>query len=151
MPRLYERELCPVSDTWSMNSQALGPEARRAFSSLSSVFELEGEQITTSTISVVLRLRLDGKVYYVKRYSQAGERLHRFLGRSKARREWINLQRFKDWGLPVAKVVACGEQRLLCFAGRGALITAEVQDSADLAGLEKQQSPLFMSAAWVRR
>ncbi|GAB3105365.1 heptose kinase [Aestuariicella hydrocarbonica] len=124
------------------------PEAHRAFSSLEQVWALQGKIITTSSLCTVLRVELDGKGYYVKRYGRAGDGLARCLGKSKARREWENLLRFKSWGLSVANVVAYGEERV-GWSRKGALITAEVPGSTDLAALAAAASPLLRSADWV--
>lgn len=124
------------------------PEAHRAFSSLEQVWALQGKVITASSLCTVLRVELDGKGYYVKRYGRAGDGLARYLGKSKARREWENLLRFKVWGLSVANVVAYGEEGV-GWSRKGALITAEVQGSADLAALAAADSPLLRSADWV--
>ncbi len=137
-----------MSSQWWFDD-SLGPQAQAAFASLDSCFEAAGERITTSTISEVQRLQLDGKNYYLKLYFEAGERVSKYLGKSKARREWENLSAFKSWGLSAAKIVARGEQSIGIARRRGALITEGVEDSIDLAELAKQSSPLFREPEWV--
>lgn len=125
------------------------PEAHRAFSSLEAVWELQGKTITTSSLCEVLRVELDGRGYYVKRYRKAGDSLLGSLLKSKAQREWENLLRFKRWGLPVAKVVAYGEESRCFWSRRGVLITAEIEKSKDLAWLADHNSPLLQRPQWV--
>ncbi|WP_439134643.1 lipopolysaccharide kinase InaA family protein [Pseudomaricurvus sp.] len=125
------------------------PEAHQAFASLDAVWQLQGKVITTSSLCEVLRVELDGKGYYVKRYRKAGENALGAMVKSKARREWENLMRFKQWGLPVAEVVACGEESLWSWPRRGALVTAEIENSKDLAWLADHDSPLLQQPNWV--
>lgn len=127
------------------------PEAQRAFSSLESVWALEGESITTSSLCSVDRVELDGKGYYIKRYRRAGEGISEFLGVSKAHREWANLTRFDEWQLSVAPLVAYGEDPWWIVPRRGVVITAEVVGSVDLASMANQSSPLFRDEAWVKK
>ncbi len=129
--------------------ESLGPEAQAAFASLENCFGLSGEKVTGSSISEVQRLRLDGKTYYLKLYCEAGERLSKYLGKSKVRREWENLTAFKQWGLSAAKIVVRGEQPIGLLRRRGVLITEGVDESVDLAELAKQSSPLLNSSEWI--
>ncbi|MGH1372424.1 MAG: lipopolysaccharide kinase InaA family protein [Cellvibrionaceae bacterium] len=127
------------------------PEAKEAFSSLESVWSLKGESITTSSLCSVDRVELDGQGYYVKRYRRAGEGVAEFVGVSKARREWSNLARFDRWNLPVAALVAYGEDPWWKSPRRGVVVTAEVVGSVDLASLASQQSPLLDDNNWVNK
>lgn len=135
--------------SWFNDVNASLPEAHKAFSSLDAVWQLQGRVITTSSLCEVLRVELDGKGYYVKRYCKAGDNPVGALVKSKARREWENLQRFKAWGLPVAEVVACGEESRWSRPRRGALVTAEIENSKDLAWLADHDSPLLQQPQWV--
>ncbi len=127
------------------------PEATAAFASLEAVWQLQGQYVTASSLCTVVRVELDGRGYYVKRYCRAGDGVANYLGPSKARREWQNLQRFKKWGLPAAQLVACGEEGGWTKSRRGVVITAEVEASEDLASLAKQGSPLLRDPDWVQQ
>ncbi len=126
------------------------PEAKEAFSSLESVWSLKGQFITSSALCTVDKVILDGKGYYLKRYGRAGTGIAEYLGISKARREWQNLARFKQWGLSVAPLVAWGEEPRWRVPRRGVVVTAEVEGSTDLADLAQQPSPLFRNDAWLQ-
>jgi hypothetical protein len=134
---------------WVNNISSDLVEARQAFSSLESVFALQGESITTSSLCAVDKIILDGVGYYIKRYRRAGEGLAEFIGISKAKREWQNLIRFKRWGLPAAEVVAYGEDGLFSLPRRGVVITREIKDSIDLAELAGEKSALFHDRQWL--
>lgn len=55
-----------------------------------------------------------------------------FLGRSKPRREFRNLERLRDFGIDVTEPVAFGEERVLGRLTRCFLLTEEVPESRDL-------------------
>ena len=55
-----------------------------------------------------------------------------FLGRSKPRREFRNLELLRDFGIDVTEPVAFGEERVLGRLTRCFLLTEEVPDSRDL-------------------
>jgi hypothetical protein len=141
-------------NSW-MLLDTLGPEARAGFASLDSVFALEGELVARSPISRVLRVTLDGKVYYVKRY--VGDRpgirswfgLRTLVAPIRVKREWENLAHFTSWGIPAAQVVACGLYRKWGIFQRGALITAEIPRTESLSLLARQESPELADRAWV--
>jgi len=117
---------------------ALPPAAGRAFASLEAVFALDGELIAKSPLSSVLRLTLDGRRYYVKRY--VGDRgnpwrnwfgLRSRLLKPPVQKEWENLLAFQTWGIPTARLAAYGLERCAGRFVRGALITEELAGAAD--------------------
>jgi serine/threonine protein kinase len=134
---------------WVNNIAPDLPEAASAFSSLESVFSLQGESITTSSLCAVDKVILDGIGYYIKRYRRAGEGWAELVGISKAKREWQNLMRFSQWQLPAAKVVAYGEGGFFSLPRRGVVITQEIIDSTDLAELAENNSPLLKNNRWL--
>lgn len=135
---------------WELAEAVLGPEARRAFSSLDSVYALEGERLSGSLVSNVVRLTLDGRRYYVKRYfAGARNAVRGRLGMTRIESEWRNLRRFADWGIPTAEIVACGLERRHRRFIRGAMITAEIPHTHDLASLARGGDARFHDRQWV--
>ncbi|MDO9599071.1 MAG: lipopolysaccharide kinase InaA family protein [Azoarcus sp.] len=135
---------------WTLNEAALDDAARRAFSSLESVFALEGEPIARDPLSQVLRVTVGDRRYYLKRYHGAGKNpLRRWLGRPRVQAEWENLQHFAAWGIPTATLVGWGLQRKGGEFLRGALITAELAGTTDLNQLALQNDPRLADAHWV--
>lgn len=119
------------------------------FGTLDAVFAQQGELVSCSPLSEVLRVELDGVRYYVKRYKRAGKALRRWLGRSRSQAEWENLQQFVRWGLATAEIVAYGVEKRLGFFVRGALITREVPQSVDLAALAKTGDSRLRDPKWI--
>lgn len=85
----------------------------KQFSSLKEVMALEGETITEAKGRDVIRVTHKNKTYYVKRYTLAGKGLRAYLGRSRVRAEWENLQYFRHLQVPTVKLVAFGEDKSL--------------------------------------
>ncbi|THG82536.1 heptose kinase [Pseudomonas sp. A-1] len=135
---------------WQLAAE-LPAAAREAFADLDRVFALDGEWVAEDQMSRVLRVEVAGLRYYVKQYWGAGKGLRRWLGRPRVEAEWQNLRLFAQWGIPAAPVVAWGlERRLGCFA-RGALITAELAGTADLAALARNHDPRLRQRDWLNR
>lgn len=141
---------------WQVNSAYESGVAGTSFVSLDAVFALQGERVTVDPESEVLRIRLDGVVYYVKRYVIGRRSLARrwfglrdLFGPQRAVREWQNLQRFHAWGLPTATLVAWGQERQFGRFVRAALITEELRDTADLSKLFYQNDPRLRDRRWV--
>ncbi len=105
---------------------------REAFASLGSTWQARGKLVNTSAMSTLYRIQSgtgeDGAGgYYVKLYHDRGRGLRRYIGRSRVRAEWENLDRLRQLGVPTVKAVAFGEE-----GRRGALVTAEVPGAVDL-------------------
>ena len=128
---------------WNIDHSALGAEARYQFSSLDKVFELNGDSITQDKISNVIRVEADKKKYYVKRYFSGGNHLRRWIGRPRVESEWRNLHLFLAWNIPTVRVIAYGQERVLGFFCRGAVITEELTGAIDLARLAKLGYPIL--------
>ncbi|MCW8161572.1 heptose kinase [Stutzerimonas stutzeri] len=126
------------------------PEVFKAFGSLSAVFDLEGERMTSDPLSEVIRVQLGGIRYYVKRYTSAGKGLRRYLGRPRVKAEWQNLMLFRRWGIPTAPIVAYGMERRGGAFLRGALITRELEQTNDLAFLATTHDARLRDPRWVQ-
>ncbi|MDR2365126.1 MAG: hypothetical protein LBD68_04625, partial [Zoogloeaceae bacterium] len=133
------------------------------FGSLEAVFALQGERLTLSPHSDVIRVRRADVYYYVKRYGSNAKKknwrrkwmryLRRyalaFLPRPRVKAEWQNLEQFARWGIPVPEIVACGMERRLGAFYRGALVTREIPDAIDLARLAQERDPRLQNRRWA--
>lgn len=122
---------------------------KKLFGSIDDVFKLEGEQITHSPISELIKIEVGSKSYYVKRYMQAGKYLRKFLGRSRLQAEWENLFFFQSLGIPTAKVVAYGQQYQWGIFNKGALITEGMENVYDLEFLSFENSSYLKNPIWL--
>ena len=100
-------------------------------------------------MSDVIYVQSEQDGYYIKRYTSAGKGVRRWLGRPRLHGEWENLQYFEYWGVPAAEVIAFGSERDGLFFKRGAVITAELPNTEDLAELAKNNDPRLNDPAWV--
>jgi tRNA A-37 threonylcarbamoyl transferase component Bud32 len=118
------------------------PDVRQCFESLDSVFRLEGKHLTRDLKSEVIYCEIGGRGFYIKRYRQAGKSLRRWLGRSRVRTEWENLQFFRRLGIATPDLLAYGEEKHRGIFRRGALVTRAL-GVKDLQALSREQSPLL--------
>lgn len=136
---------------WQLSTDFQSPALMAAFGCLDSVFSLEGIQITRDALSEVILVRIGEENFYVKRYLRAAKsRLRTWFGRPRIQGEWENLQHFAAWGLPIPKMVAWGMERRFGGFVRGALITAEVKNSLDLAKIARNYDPCLQDKGWLR-
>jgi tRNA A-37 threonylcarbamoyl transferase component Bud32 len=123
--------------------------ATERFADLDAVFALEGEIVAKDSTTRTVRVDIAGRRYYVKRYHGLGKKpLRRWFGTPRVQLEWENLQRFADWGIPTAQLVACGLESQGGRFVRGALITAEIPDTTDLGKLARTHDPRLQSQSW---
>ena len=134
-------------NSWVVTSQ--DQLAASVFPGLDETLKVEGEEINANWMSRLVKVSHTGKAYYVKSYASRGRGLRRFLGRSRLRAEWENLQKFSKLGIPCARVVAYGERQKQGVYS-GALVTQEVPDTLDLQSLVQQEHPIFLEQQWRR-
>lgn len=94
---------------------------------LESVLKSPGEPIKQSLAKVVTRHRLEGGIFYVKRYRHEAVPLRAWkfvFKRSQAKEEWDLAQRLKVRGVPVVQHLALGERRRKGGLRESILITA---------------------------
>ncbi len=126
-------ELCGASDAEST-----------AFANLQACKKLDGEVVNSNPTSTLRKVRLEGRVYYLKIYHTRGRGLRRYVGRSRARAEWQNLQVFNRINVPTARLVGYGEE-----GDAGAVITEELGGAHDLASLAAS-SQCRLDGSWAK-
>ena len=137
---------------WHLCREYTQGKAARYFADLDTVFTLDGENIAKSSLSQVLRVRIDNWDYYVKRYFGLGKRpFRRFFTQPRVKQEWKNLQRFAAWGIPTAPLVAYGLELSHGTLGkftRGALITLGIPNATDLRKIVSSDGARSKSRRW---
>ena len=116
------------------------------FGTLSCATNKSGEDINVNWMSRLVRYENSGTVFYIKIYASRGRGLRRWLGRSRLRAEWENLELFASFGIPTAEIVAYGEKVLGTY--QGAIVTRGLVGSRDLAILAQEGSPLLDDRRW---
>ncbi|MDB2384499.1 lipopolysaccharide kinase InaA family protein [Endozoicomonas sp.] len=140
-----------IDPNWIVTKHWQGTEIEQAFQSLDAVFHLKGKIITQDALSEVILVKLSNTRFYVKRYTQAGKNLRKYLGSSRIRSEWENMLFFHRLGISAANVVGYGEERKCGLFKRGALITEELKATIDLAKLAHPASQQLKDRRWMRR
>jgi tRNA A-37 threonylcarbamoyl transferase component Bud32 len=126
------------------------PVAAARFADLDSVFALDGEIVARDSMSLTLRVDINGRRYYAKRYAGLGKKpLRRWLATPRVQLEWQNLAHFADWGIPTARLVGYGLENGGGRFLRGALITAEIPDTIDLGWLAYSNDPRLKNRRWL--
>ena len=120
-----------------------------AFASLDAIFALNGLLVSKAPISEVIRVELEGRAYYVKRYWRGGKGLRRWMGTPRIVCEYSNLQLFQSWQIPTPTIVAWGAQYRWGIFRRGALVSLELADCNDMASLAFQDHPLLKDKHWL--
>jgi len=136
---------------WNINPRYRNTDAEKIFCSLENAVAIRGEVIAGSPISKVEKVRINERCYYVKTYSRAGKYLRRFVGRSRVRAEWENLQLFERLGIPTAKIVAHGQEKRYGLFCKGAMVTEEIPGTTDLADVARQAPHRLQDRKWVRK
>lgn len=141
---------------WHFNSDFRGREAEQLFDTLPATFAVRGEPIAKAPLSTVERVAADDTRYYVKRYAGNGKNaLRRWFGLrglvapQRVVKEWENLLRFREWGIPTATLVAWGLERVHGSFVRGALVTEEIPDTVDLACMAREGDARLRDRRWV--
>ena len=138
-----------MTTIWTITAPYINTPAGAAFASLQATFDAEGQYVAADPISRVVRMRVADQFFFVKTYSAGGKSLRRWLGRSRARAEWENLQFFSRLGIPTAQLVAYGQETCCGLFQRGALVTAELKDTRDLTSLHLENHPALYDRQWV--
>ncbi len=136
--------------TWMLYG-AHGERVGGTCRALSDIFKLDLPAISKDSISDLVYLEIEGHGYYVKRYISAGKYLRRIFGPSRVRVEWLNLQRFRRWGIPVPAVAVYGVERRAGFFSRGVLVTEALNRTTDLFTMAQMRHENLSDRRWVDR
>jgi len=119
-----------------------------AFGSRESSLMLPGEVVNNSKTSIMKKVRVGEKNYYVKRYFRSGKYLRRYLGSSRVAREWSNAGWFSDHGIPTPRRIAFGEGKRLSSDYWGLIISEEVTGAVDLRNVYRYHRQQFDNRKW---
>ncbi len=122
-----------------------------AVSTLDNTFAMTGVEITRDIISTMSRTEINGKGYYLKRYTGGGKNLRRYIGRSRIRGEWESMLFFHEYGIPAAKVVAYGQEIQWGVMTHGALVTEEAPNTLDLRQMVRDNIPWLRDRSWMAK
>ncbi|MCU7836085.1 MAG: lipopolysaccharide kinase InaA family protein [gamma proteobacterium symbiont of Taylorina sp.] len=130
---------------WHIMPEYRDTSLGKLFKNFNNAYHYEGEFVDGNVYKVLI----DNKIYYLKKYSRFKRILPRYFSFSKVKREWKNLLWFQKIGIPVAKVVAYGQETQGVVVQRGLLITEELQDCYDLSYIVNNRPSLIKQADWI--
>lgn len=128
-------------------------DIQAAFSDISQVASLTGEIISQSSFSKVIKSTICNRCFYIKHYFARGKGLRKFLGRSRARAEWENLNLLRSLAIPVPMLVAYGECKNL-FGDKhyhGVMVTEAIPHAYDLRMIAQDHPAYFQNKAWRKK
>ena len=134
---------------WHLTPPYRNTPAAETFATLKATFAARGELINADPLCRTARVTTGRAAFYVKCYTGGGKSLRRWIGRSRVRAEWENLLLFERLGIPTPPVVAYGQKTHFGLFRYGALVTAEVPDTRDLADLHEDNHPLLKNRQWI--
>lgn len=129
-------------------------EIQNAFSDIDKVLSIKnGEVISTSSISRVIKYTINNKNFYIKHYFSKGKKFRKYFGRPRWKAEWENLAFCKQLNISVPNVIAYGVKKLWYHfkASEGVLITEEVPDAIDLKTIAHKHAYLFKHHTWRKQ
>lgn len=132
-----------MSELWCVSVPPEQAALYQALVSLDSCFALKGKRLTQDPKSYVSRHEIDGQIIYRKCYVKSGKYLRKYLGRSRVRAEWENLQFFQKIGVRTPEILAYGEHKSGLVFERGALVTREVAGAVDLESLAADRNSVL--------
>jgi tRNA A-37 threonylcarbamoyl transferase component Bud32 len=135
---------------WNLTDEANAVE-KRILSDFHRIFEMDGQLVSNGRLCNTIRLSVDNRHYYIKRYRTQGKRLWKGFGRSRPVVEYRNLSYFAKLGIPVPRIVGYGGQRMLGLFLRGAIVTEEIPQSVDLQTLLHARPDLTQNRPWLFR
>ena len=115
---------------------------------LEALFNLSGSQVTKSPISELIEYKDQKNIFYIKKYHQAGKYLRKYVGRSRLKAEYENLNTFRKLGIPIPNVVNFQEKRNLTKYEKGILITEKLENVYSLADLTVSNKKMFDNKKW---
>lgn len=121
----------------------------QAFISFSGTWDNPGAKRDGNRMSSLVTVNIGSQKYYVKKYEERGKFLRRFMGRSRVRAEWENVQRLIQMGIPTVRLVAYGEETRFMGVRKGMLVTEEIVGVTDLAGLVERGATCFARSSWI--
>jgi tRNA A-37 threonylcarbamoyl transferase component Bud32 len=138
----------PKKIEWHIIPQYQQTLLAKQLQSFNQAYHFKGEFITKSPLSQVYKIQLDNHSYYLKKYNISRKKIQRYLGQSKIKTEWQNLLWFQQLTIPVAKIVAYGQETKGWVTHRGLLITEELVNTQDLAEIAETNPKQLQQAQW---
>ncbi len=130
---------------WHIVSEYQNTALGKQFEQFDDAYNYEGEFVDGK----VFKITVDGKSYYQKKYVMFKRKIPRYISFSKVKMEWKNLLWFQKLGIPVAKVVAYGQETRGIVVHRGVLITEELVGCHDLAYVAENFQNLLQQPDWL--
>ncbi len=132
---------------WKIEEDYKNTSLAKKLADFDTVYALQGEYIAGR----VYKIHLDDHYYFLKKFVARKKWWVRIFSWSKIQSEYDNLKSFKRWSIPVANVVAHGQESISWMVSRGILITQELVNCFDLADIADHHRQLIEDPRWVAK
>lgn len=134
---------------WDIEPAWRNSEIAATVNSIEKAFEVYDDEVNFGKQSRVFRLTADNKIFYLKQYFST-PRLSTWLGYSRCEVEVRNIKWFVNQGIACGQLVAHGIEKKNFRTQRGALITANVENTRNLKETAETSHELFRNRSWRR-
>lgn len=142
------RNCLPYKKTdWHIIPEYRDTEFGRQLKHFDDAYNFEGEFVDGR----VYKITINNKNYYLKKFVMRKKLWVRFFSFSKVLTEYNNLTLFKTLGIPVANIVAYGQETIAWVVQRGLLISEELVNCHDLAQIADASPQLLQQADWLAK
>lgn len=136
---------------WNLHARSGNSAETEVFADFDRVFQMDGHEVSAGRFCRCVRVQLEGRDYFVKRYHPQGEHFWKSFGRSWPIAEYRNLKYFERMGIPVPRVVAYGSRRVLGLFRRGVIVTEGIPRAVDLKTFAQARPDLLRDRAQLAR
>lgn len=142
----FKKWLFPKKVNWTVIPEYQKTSLGKMIKTLDDAYHLDGEFVDGK----VFKINVENKNYYLKKYDRFKRFIPRHFSFSKVKMEWKNLLWFQSMNIPVAKVIAYGQETQGRVVQRGALITEELINCFDLVHIEAHKPELLEDRRWLK-
>ena len=136
---------------WNIAPEYQQTVLAQIFSCFDAAYDYPGELVGKSPLSQMYKTRIEGAVYYIKKYNISKKLLQRYFGQSKVYTEWENLFWFDSLGIPVPKIIAYGAEKQGWVTHRGIIIMQELKNTHDLGYIADHYPQLMHNLQWINQ
>ena len=137
----------PKKINWTIVAEYQQTTLGKRLKNFDDAYNFKGEYVDIK----VLKISVEDKNYYLKKYAMFKRIIPRYISFSKVKMEWKNLLLFQKLGIPAAKLVAYGQETRGRVIHRGVLVTEELVDCQDLVSVADNLNYLLKQPQWVAR
>jgi len=136
---------------WKIQPNYQNTPIAQQFSNIEKSWKTQGQRITESPLSDLIKTEINNTTYYIKRYWSAGKNLRKFIGTPRVQGEWQNLKFFQSLEIPIPNIIAYGQEKKWGLFQQGILITEHIPNTIDLNTLAQTNPNQLKQTTWLKK